>query len=126
MTVLLATTVLLTALADQLVKRAVLAADVPVTRNTRGALVALAPHVAVLAYVAVAVAVTAALTAADDPRTATIAGVGLVLGGAAGNLVDRLRRGAVLDFIVLGRWPAFNLADAAMTVGAVLTIGSLL
>ena len=43
--------------------------------------------------------------------------IGLLLGGAAGNLVDRAREGAVTDFIDLPLWPAFNLADVAIVVG---------
>lgn len=42
---------------------------------------------------------------------------GLLLGGAAGNLVDRVREEAVTDFIDLPAWPAFNLADVAITFG---------
>jgi signal peptidase II len=42
---------------------------------------------------------------------------GLLLGGAAGNLVDRARDDAVTDFIDLPLWPAFNVADIAITVG---------
>ena len=48
----------------------------------------------------------------------------LVLGGALGNVIDRLRFGAVVDFIqwhVAGYyWPAFNVADSAITIGAIL------
>jgi signal peptidase II len=43
--------------------------------------------------------------------------VGLILGGAVGNLIDRARVGAVIDFIDPIAWPAFNLADAAIVVG---------
>ena len=43
--------------------------------------------------------------------------LGLVLGGAVGNLVDRVRAGAVVDFIDLGIWPVFNVADIALTIG---------
>lgn len=53
--------------------------------------------------------------------TPAVLGLGLVLGGAVGNLVDRLVRdngGAVVDFIDFRWWPAFNLADAAITCGA--------
>jgi signal peptidase II len=50
------------------------------------------------------------------------AGIGAALGGAAGNLADRLRHGAVVDFIVIGRWPPFNLADAAIVMGAGLLV----
>jgi signal peptidase II len=42
---------------------------------------------------------------------------GLLLGGAIGNLIDRLRDGAVTDFIKLPGWPAFNVADVAITFG---------
>jgi signal peptidase II len=42
---------------------------------------------------------------------------GLLVGGALGNLVDRLANGAVTDFIKLPYWPAFNLADTAITFG---------
>ncbi len=44
---------------------------------------------------------------------------GLFLGGVVGNMVDRLWRGYVIDFIDFGFWPAFNIADAAITVAAV-------
>ena len=54
------------------------------------------------------------------------AGLSLVLGGAVGNLVDRLRHGYVTDFIQVwfGNWPfpSFNIADAAISVGAALLI----
>ncbi len=42
---------------------------------------------------------------------------GLLLGGALGNLLDRLRDGAVTDFVKVPLWPAFNVADMAITVG---------
>ncbi len=57
--------------------------------------------------------------------------IGLIIGGALGNIVDRLRLGAVADFVDLHaggyHWPAFNVADAAITVGvAVMLIDGLL
>ena len=49
--------------------------------------------------------------------------LGVVLGGAVGNLVDRLRfDGAVVDFIGVYSWPSFNLADAAIVVGTIIII----
>jgi signal peptidase II len=42
---------------------------------------------------------------------------GLLLGGALGNVIDRVRLGAVTDFLKLPHWPAFNVADIAITVG---------
>ena len=57
-------------------------------------------------------------------------GAGLIVGGAIGNAVDRLRFGKVVDFIDVyvqtWHWPAFNIADAAITVGAGLWICSIL
>lgn len=46
--------------------------------------------------------------------------LGLQLGGAFGNLIDRLRLGAVTDFIDVSRWPVFNLADASIVTGLIL------
>ena len=51
--------------------------------------------------------------------------LGLVLGGTIGNLVDRLRFGYVTDFIDIGIWPAFNVADSAVTVSVILLLYSL-
>ena len=47
---------------------------------------------------------------------------GLLLGGIVGNMIDRLLRGAVVDFIDLSFWPAFNIADACISVSVVLLI----
>jgi len=53
-------------------------------------------------------------------------GLGLILGGTVGNLIDRLRLGYVTDFIDFGFWPAFNLADSAIVVGVIIFAYSLL
>jgi signal peptidase II len=50
---------------------------------------------------------------------------GLLLGGALGNLLDRAREGAVTDFIDLPLWPAFNVADLAITAGVITLLLSL-
>ena len=47
---------------------------------------------------------------------------GMIVGGALGNLVDRVRAGSVTDFIKLPAWPAFNLADSAITLGVIALI----
>ena len=59
--------------------------------------------------------------------SSALAGAGIVvaLGGATGNLLDRVGRGAVIDFIDLGFWPAFNVADVAVVAGVAVAIGSL-
>ena len=51
---------------------------------------------------------------ADLLRAATI---GMIVGGAIGNLLDRVRLGYVVDFISVGSWPKFNIADSAITIG---------
>ncbi|MDD4351826.1 MAG: signal peptidase II [Candidatus Gracilibacteria bacterium] len=48
--------------------------------------------------------------------------VALILGGAIGNLIDRIRLGQVVDFIKVGPWPMFNLADSAICIGAVMIV----
>jgi signal peptidase II len=49
-------------------------------------------------------------------------GISVALGGAASNLYDRMRHGTVIDFIDLNYWPIFNVADIAITAGAVLAL----
>lgn len=46
--------------------------------------------------------------------------LGLILGGAAGNLMDRLTFGYVIDFLDFRVWPVFNIADSAITIGSVI------
>ena len=63
----------------------------------------------------------------SNPRNLMLAGsLTLIFGGAVGNLIDRIRFGAVVDFldafIGTAHWPAFNVADSAITVGAILMI----
>lgn len=57
--------------------------------------------------------------------TATAVGLGMLIGGACGNLADRLFRdhgGAVVDFVDVGWWPVFNAADAALVCGAIAVV----
>jgi signal peptidase II len=57
----------------------------------------------------------------------TLAALSLILGGALGNLIDRLRHGEVIDFVDLyiGRyhWPVFNVADSGITIGMLILLG---
>ena len=81
----------------------------------------------VLAAVAiVASVVVAVLILKNTNKKLFCCGLALILGGAVGNLIDRLRFGHVVDFLdvhALGwHWPAFNVADSAITVGAVVLI----
>jgi signal peptidase II len=59
--------------------------------------------------------------------TMGVVALGMVIGGASGNLVDRLARhngGAVIDFVDFRWWPVWNIADAAIVIGAILLIFS--
>jgi len=76
-----------------------------------------------LASAAIAAILVQAGIIAETPLNAAC--IGAALGGAAGNVVDRLRRGAIVDFIAIGRWPPFNLADTAIVVGVGLLVLSL-
>ncbi len=68
------------------------------------------------------------MIAFDRPMGGGVAAVGVAVavGGATGNLLDRLVRGHIVDFIEIGLWPTFNLADAAITGGTALTVAALL
>lgn len=69
-----------------------------------------------------ALAVIGYLFARNPQRPGMWLAVGLVAGGAIGNLADRIRRDAVTDFIAIGSWPPFNLADVAITLGVLLLV----
>jgi signal peptidase II len=71
----------------------------------------------VLAFTFVALAVLLGYLAIRPERPWLWLSTGLLTGGAIGNLVDRLVHGAVTDFIKLPLWPAFNVADMAITFG---------
>jgi len=80
-----------------------------------------------LAAFALAAAVIVSVLIVRNPgRGLLCLGLALILGGALGNLVDRLRFGHVVDFLdfhALGwHWPAFNVADSAICIGAVILI----
>lgn len=80
----------------------------------------------VLAAVAGAVALVLVVWMLRSPRRFEALALGAVAGGAAGNILDRLTRGAVVDFLdfhIAGwHWYAFNLADSAITVGIALLL----
>jgi signal peptidase II len=80
-----------------------------------------------LAAFALAAAVIVSVLIVRNPgRGLLCLGLALILGGAVGNLIDRVRFGHVVDFLdfhALGwHWPAFNVADSAISVGAVILI----
>jgi signal peptidase II len=122
--------------ADQLSKRHVLAeprfamagarrsyVSIRCIVNRRLALVRLSETWIVAAWI---VCVALAFFLADQERFADnplgAAGIGLALGGVTGNVIDLLWRGGIVDFIALGSWTIFNVADAAIIGGLVLAL----
>jgi len=79
-----------------------------------------------IAFALAAAVVVSLLLLRSPGRGLFCAGLALILGGAVGNVIDRLRFGHVVDFLDLHaggwHWPAFNVADSAITVGAALLI----
>ena len=69
---------------------------------------------------ALALALVAYVFARNPTRPGMWIAAGLLAGGALGNLVDRVRADAVTDYIAIGSWPAFNLADVCVTAGVLL------
>jgi signal peptidase II len=81
---------------------------------------------ALIALVVVALLFVGALFARDPGRAGMWIAVGLLAGGALGNLADRVRAEAVTDYVDVLSWPPFNLADVAITLGvAVLALSYL-
>ena len=73
--------------------------------------------VLVLASVAILAGVLVQFFRTPSPSPVVIVSVGAIVGGAVGNLVDRVRLGYVVDFVAIGPWPNFNIADGAITLG---------
>ena len=78
--------------------------------------------VPVLVFTVVALALLLAYFLRHPERHGLWLPTGLLVGGALGNVVDRLASGAVTDFIKLPLWPAFNIADTAITLGVLSLI----
>jgi len=79
----------------------------------------------VLIVIALAVAAIVGYFATHHDRPLIWLPTGMMVGGALGNLVDRIRAGAVTDFIKLPHGPAFNLADTSITLGVVVLLFAL-
>ena len=93
-------------------------------RNTGTAFSLFQGHSNILSFVAViAVAVLLWVYATTGAKSFILRlALGLQLGGALGNLLDRLQQGYVTDFIDVGWWPIFNVADSAISIGMVLMV----
>jgi signal peptidase II len=99
-----------------------------VTRNSGSAFSRFQSFTPVLALAAIAIAVVLARAARNATDSVVLCALVLLLGGALGNLTDRFvrspgfLRGHVVDFVQVGWWPVFNLADSCVTVGAILLV----
>lgn len=87
-----------------------------------GGLLAGQPIVLVTGVSLVAIAVVVLVARMLGPRRWVWLPIGLILGGALGNLLDRIRAGAVTDFLVFGRGGPANLADQAITIGVIALV----
>ena len=102
--------------------------DLVLVRNPGAAFSLGTSATVVLSLLAATVLVVIAVVARRPLAASWALVLGLVAGGAGGNLVDRLTRepgflrGAVVDFLRLPNWPVFNVADVALTTGAVLGV----
>jgi signal peptidase II len=93
-------------------------------RNTGAAFSLFRADGSVLAVIAIAVSCGILVyygRTSGAPLLVRIA-LGMILGGAIGNLVDRIRHGFVVDFVDLHWWPVFNVADSCIVVGVLLLI----
>ena len=92
------------------------------TTNTGGAFSIFANYGFLLTIVAVLGVVMLVIYLRFLPLQSTVlkVGLGLDLGGAIGNMIDRLRFGEVTDFIDIGPWPVFNVADSCIVIGTIL------
>ncbi len=104
------------------------AIEFSVTRNSGSAFSRFQNLTPLLALGAVVVAIVLARAARKETDRITLCALVLLLGGALGNLTDRFARapgflrGEVIDFVKVGWWPTFNVADSAITVGLVLLV----
>ena len=89
-----------------------------------GVLSGLVPILAAASFAILTVLLLLYMRQARPPHWQTGA-IGLISGGAVGNLVDRVRLGHVVDFLSIGPWPNFNIADSAITVGVLALIWGL-
>lgn len=99
-----------------------------VTRNPGAAFSLFQDGGVVLGVIAAITIIVIGAVVATMERTFDVVGLALVAGGAAGNLIDRIWRGdgfldgRVIDFIDIGTFPSFNVADSAITIGAAIVI----
>jgi signal peptidase II len=102
--------------------------ELRLVRNSGGAFSLFTGATFLLATVAVILSVVLVRTVRRTRDLLTVVSLSLILGGALGNLCDRVfrapgvLRGHVVDFVRVGSFPSFNVADSAITIGAILLV----
>ena len=102
--------------------------ELRLTRNSGGAFSLFTDATVVLAILALGLSVFLVRAVQKARDRLTVVALSLVLGGALGNLTDRLirspgfLRGHVVDYVRVGSFPSFNVADSAITIGAILLV----
>ena len=102
--------------------------ELHLTRNSGGAFSMFTNATFVLALLAIGLSIFLVRAVRHARDRLTVVALSLVLGGALGNLTDRVTRspgflrGEVVDFVRVGSFPSFNVADSAITIGAILLI----
>jgi signal peptidase II len=102
--------------------------ELRLTRNSGGAFSLFTNATVILALLAIVLSVFLVRAVHRARDRLTVVALSLVLGGALGNLTDRLARspgflrGEVVDYVKVGSFPSFNVADSCVTIGAILLI----
>jgi signal peptidase II len=102
--------------------------ELRLTRNSGGAFSLFTNATVVLALLAIVLSIVLVRAVQRARDRLTVVALSMVLGGALGNLTDRLTRspgflrGEVVDYVRVGSFPSFNVADSAITIGAILLI----
>ncbi|MFW5998249.1 MAG: signal peptidase II [bacterium] len=92
-------------------------------RNTGAAFGILKDYTEVFILLSIIVIIFMIIILYKSPKNIILElGIGLIIGGAIGNLIDRIRLGFVIDYIDLQIWPVFNLADIFVTIGTIIFI----
>jgi signal peptidase II len=102
--------------------------ELHITRNSGGAFSLFTNATILLALVAIVLSVVLVRAVRRAQDLLSVLALSLVLGGALGNLIDRIvrspgfLRGEVVDYVRVGSFPSFNVADSAITIGAIMLV----
>ncbi len=109
---------------DQLSKHFVVTSSLPVIQNSGGTFGILGNNNSLFAFISLLIICGVIWFVLKQGRASVASRIllALILGGGISNIIDRLRLGYVIDFIQVPFWPAFNVADACISIGVVGTL----